>query len=129
MSAALEYCVLRIVPDIERAEFINTGVLLICRATRLLDCRLELDADRVMALWPKLDPETLPLWEAQLATLTLICRGDLAGGPMALLDWRERWHWLTSPASTVIQPGPVHTAITDSPSEEVDRLFTRYVTV
>ena len=86
MSAALEYCVLRIVPDIERAEFINTGVLLICRATRLLDCRLELDADRVMALWPKLDPETPPLWVAQLATLTLICRGHPSDGPMALTD-------------------------------------------
>jgi hypothetical protein len=125
---SLEYCVLRIVPDIERAEFLNTGVIIVCRARRLLDCRLHLDRTRLLALWPSMDTDTIDLIQAHLRTIDQICHGERAGGPMASLDWRERWHWLTSPASTIVQPGPVHTALTENPDQELDRLFERYVT-
>ena len=127
-NIALEYCVLRIMPDIERAEFLNTGVIIVCRAQRLLDCRLELDRARLQCLWPSLDSESVDLIEAHLRTVDQICHGDADGGPIAKLDWRERWHWLTSPASTIVQPGPVHTALTERPDQELDRLFARYAT-
>lgn len=126
-ATALEYCVLRIVPDIERGEFLNTGVIVVCRARRLLDCRLHLDRDRLQVLWPALDRETIDLIDAHLRMIDLICHGDPAAGPIAQFDWRERWHWLTSPASTIVQPGPVHTALTSQPETELDRLFSRYV--
>jgi hypothetical protein len=126
--SALEYCVLRVVPDIERGEYLNVGVVLICRATRFLDARIDLNHDRLHALWPQIPPETIDLIEQHLALIPLICAGDPAGGPIARLGMGERWHWLTAPASTIVQPGPVHTGLSDNPASELDRLFTRLVT-
>jgi hypothetical protein len=127
MNRPLEYCVLRVVPDIERAEFINTGVVLICRATRFLDCRIDLDEARLRALWPGTAADDLALIRGHLATIAPICHGDPAGGPIARLEMGERWHWLTAPASTVVQPGPVHTGLASDPAAELDRLFHRLV--
>ncbi len=125
--SAIEYCAVRIVPDLERGECLNVGVLLICRPSRFLDARIHLDAARLSALWPGLVGEPLGLIEAHLATIGPICAGDPAGGPIAALTLRERWHWLTAPASTVVQPGPVHTGLTADPAAELDRLFSRLV--
>ena len=125
--SAIEYCAVRVVPDLERGECLNVGVLLICRPSRFLDARIHLDAARLSALWPGLVGEPLGLIEAHLATIGPICAGDPAGGPIAALTLRERWHWLTAPASTVVQPGPVHTGLTADPAAELDRLFSRLV--
>jgi hypothetical protein len=125
--SSLEYCVLRVVPDIERAEFLNTGVVLICRQSRYLGCRIQLDHDRLRSLWPQISAETIDLIEQHLALIPLICAGDDTGGPIARLGLGERWHWLTAPASTIVQPGPVHTGLADDPGAELDRLFTRLV--
>ena len=65
--------------------------------------------------------------EQHLALVPLICAGDAAGGPIAKLGLAERWHWLTSPASTIVQPGPVHTAMTADAEAELNRLFARMV--
>jgi DUF3037 family protein len=126
--ATLEYCILRVVPDIERGEFLNVGVILICRATRFLDARIHLDHDCLRALWPQLTPETIELIEEHLALIPLICAGDPAGGPIAKLDLGQRWHWLTAPSSTIVQPGPVHTGLCVNPTADLNRLFTRLVT-
>ena len=125
--AALEYCVLRVVPDIERGEFLNIGVVLICRQSRYLDARIHLDHDRLRSLWPQISAETIDLIEQHLALIPLICAGDDTGGPIARLGLGERWHWLTAPASTIVQPGPMHTGLADDPGAELDRLFTRLV--
>ena len=125
--SALEYCIIRVVPDIERGEFLNVGVVLICRATRFLAARIHLDHVRLRILWPHITPETIELIEQHLALIPLICAGDPAGGPIARLSMGERWHWLTAPASTVVQPGPVHTGLSDDPAAELDRLFARLV--
>ena len=79
-------------------------------------------------LWPQMTAESIDLIEQHLALIPLICAGDPAGGPIALLGMGERWHWLTAPASTIVQPGPVHTGLADDPAAELDRLFTRLVT-
>ena len=125
--SAIEYCAVRVVPDLERGECLNVGVLLVCRPTRFLDARISLDLSRLTALWPALAGEPLSLIEVHLATIGPICAGDPAGGPIAALTLRERWHWLTSPASTVVQPGPVHTGLTTDPAAELDRLFGKLV--
>lgn len=125
--SAIEYCAVRVVPDLERGECLNVGVLLICRPTRFLDARIHLDPARLAALWPGLIGEPLGLIEAHLALIAPICAGDPAGGPIAGLSLRERWHWLTAPASTVVQPGPVHAGLTTDPAAELERLFHRMV--
>ena len=126
--SAIEYCAVRVVPDLERGECLNVGVLLICRPTRFLDARIHLDTARLGVLWPSLIGEPLALIEAHLAIIGPICAGDQAtGGPIAALTLRERWHWLTAPSSTVVQPGPIHTGLTDDPAAELDRLFGRLV--
>ena len=126
--ASLEYCVLRVVPDIERGEYLNAGVMVICRPTRFLAARVHLDHARLRALWPQTTAETIDLIEQHLALVPLICAGDPAGGPIAKLGLGERWHWLTAPSSTIVQPGPVHTGLGEDPAAELDRLFTRLVT-
>ena len=127
--STIEYCGVRVVPDLERGECLNVGVLLVCRPTRFLDARIALDPTRLAALWPELTGEPLGLIRAHLAMIAPICAGDPAGGPIAALGLRERWHWLTAPASTVVQPGPVHTGLTDDPAVELERLFRRLVVV
>ena len=124
---AIEYCVLRVVPDIERGEFLNVGVVVICRASRFLDARIGMDRTRLEAFWPEISVESIEMIEQHLALIPLICAGDPAGGPIARLGMGERWHWLTSPASTVVQAGPVHTGLSDDATAELDRLFDKFV--
>lgn len=78
--SALEYCVLRVVPVLERGEFLNVGVVLICREIRFLDARIGLDEERLRLLWPEVSIETIELLEQHLALIPLICVGDPAGG-------------------------------------------------
>lgn len=124
---SLEYCVLRVMPSIERGEFMNVGVVLICRASKFLDCRIALDETRLRALWPSVSADVLDLIQQHLALIPLICAGDPAGGPIANLAMSERWHWLTSPSSTIVQPGPVHTGLGANARTELERLFVRFV--
>ena len=124
---AHEYCVVRVVPDIERGEYLNVGVIVICRAARFLSARIQLDRSRLDALGPGAGVESIELIEAHLAMIPKICAGDPEGGPIARLGLGERWHWLTAPSSTVVQPGPVHTGLSNDPAAEVDRLFDRLV--
>ncbi len=84
-----------------------------------------LDERRLAALAPGLEPEAL---RPHLATLEAIAAGDeAAGGAVAALPQSERFHWLVAPASTIIQPGPVHTGLCEDPAEALDKLFERLV--
>ena len=119
-----QYAALRIVPRVERGEAVNAGVVLFCRPKRFLGARTQLDAALLAALAPDCDPAAVrPLLE----TVERIAAGDAAGGPIAQLPPSERFHWLVAPASTIVQPGPVHTGLTGDPAAELDRLFTRMV--
>ncbi|MDD7964176.1 DUF3037 domain-containing protein [Actinomycetospora lemnae] len=116
-----EYALLRVVPDIERGELVNVGVLLYCRHREHLAARTDLDPDRVRALAPHADldavRDAVAAWERAV-------RGE---GPAAVLSAGERFRWLTAPRSTVLQPGPVHTGLTADPEAEIDRLAARLV--
>jgi hypothetical protein len=125
--AAHEYCVIRVVPDIDRGECVNVGVILISRERRFLDARTHLDQRRLRALWPDMTPETIELIESHLGLIPKVCAGDLDAGPIARLGLGERWHWLTAPSSTIVQPGPIHTGLSVDPAAELGRLAKRLV--
>lgn len=103
---AYDYAIIRVVPRVERGEFVNVGVVLSCKAGDFLEARIELDESRLRALAPELDLQTI---RAHLAAFPVICAGGAKAGPIGQLSKRERFHWLTAPRSTMIQTSPVHT--------------------
>jgi DUF3037 family protein len=119
MPASFDYAILRVVPRVERQEFMNAGVVVFCLEKRYLAARIHLDRDRLRALWPEVD---LELVGEHLEAVARICEGDPAAGPIAQLSQRERFHWLVSPRSTIIQPSPVHTGVCDATDGMLDRL-------
>lgn len=119
-----EYALLRVVPRVERGERLNVGVVLFCRSLGFLDARIELDEGRLLAFAPGLD---LGQVRGHLDYIRLICAGDPAGGPIAKLPRPERFGWVVSPTSTIIQPGRVHPGICADPAGALDRLFSRMV--
>lgn len=122
-----QYAILRVVPRVERGEQVNVGVVLFCRTFRYLDCRIELAGPR-RALLQALDPEIdLGTIDAHLLAIERIVHGDPAGGPMAALAQPERFRWITSPSSTVIQPSDVHGGLTEDPAATIDHLFAAQV--
>ena len=114
-----QYAIVRVVPRVDRGECLNVGVVLLCRPRRFIGARTVLDAARLAAFAPDLAPA---LVQPHLDAIEAIARGDAAGGPIARLGIAERFHWLVAPASTIIQPSPVHTGLTDDPVAELDRL-------
>jgi hypothetical protein len=118
-----QYAILRVVPRVERGEFLNVGVVLHCRTLRYLDCRVGFDEARraaLLGLAPDVDLESI---DDHLEVIERIVRGDLAGGPIAALPAPERFRWIVSPSSTVIQPSDVHSGLTDDPAATLERLF------
>ncbi len=121
---AYQYALWRVVADLERGEALNAGVLLYARRHRFLEARVHLDRDRVAALAPALD---LGAVADHLDGLARVAAGEAAAGAVARLPQSERFHWLVAPASTVVQPGPVHTGVCDDPAGLLERLFARLV--
>lgn len=117
---AFQYLVLRVVPRVEREEFLNAGVVLFSRRHRFLAALTALDETRLAALAPGCDPARV---RAHLQALERVAAGDAGGGPVARLEPSERFHWLAAPSSTVIQPSPVHTGLTADPAAELDHLM------
>lgn len=124
--ASFDYALLRVVPRVERQEFINAGVVVYCPQKRYLAARIRLDEARLRALWPDAD---VALVEAHLRAVERICAGDASAGPIAALSLGERFHWLTSPRSTIIQPSPVHTGVCDATDELLDRLEAQFLSL
>jgi hypothetical protein len=121
---SFDYALLRVVPRVEREEFVNAGVLLFCLERDFLEARVELDRARVLALNPGAD---LPAIEEHLRAVPLIAAGGGDGGPIGRLSARERFHWLVAPRSTVLQVSPVHSGLCESPEAELAQLFERMV--
>ena len=116
---AYSYAVVRVVPRVERDEFINAGVILFSQELRFLDARVRVNEERLRALWPELD---VALVRRHLGAIPHICAGDASGGPIAKLSPKERFHWLTAPRSTIIQISPVRTGLTDNPATSLEHL-------
>ena len=119
-ASPFSYAVYRVVPRVERGERVNVGVVVFCRPLRYLAARTALDEHRLAALWPELDAATV---RPHLAAIERIAAGDPGAGPIAKLDPSERFHWLASPSSTIIQPSAVHTGLCEDPEAELNKLF------
>ena len=121
---AYDYAVLRVVPQVEREEFINVGVILSCPSLKFLATRIHLDAARLQAFAPALDDE---LVRSHLESFEAVCLGGASAGPIGELPARQRFHWLVAPRSTVIQTSPAHTGWCRDPEETIERLVRQYV--
>jgi Protein of unknown function (DUF3037) len=119
-----DYAVIRVVPRPERGERINVGVILSCVDHDFLQARIELDPARVLALDPAVDLDAV---QAALAAIPAVCAGGPDAGPIGALSPRERFRWLVSPRSTIIQVSPVHTGRTTDPLASLEKLLDRMV--
>lgn len=124
--SSFDYAVVRVVPRVEREEFLNAGVILYCLTRRFLGARVALDERRLAALWPEADAA---LVREHLASIPRVCEGGKAAGPIGQLPQKERFHWLVAPRSTILQTGPVHSGLCREPEEALERLMDRMVRV
>ena len=115
-----DYAVIRVVPRVEREEFVNAGVIVSCPEKNFLEARVELDEARLLALDPHAD---LAAIRAHLATIPRITAGGPEAGPIGALSPRERFHWLVSARSTAIQVSPPHSGRCEDPVALVDHLM------
>lgn len=119
-----DYAIVRVVPRVERGEFVNAGVILSCAASGYLDARIELDEARLLALDPDAD---LAAIRAGLAAIPAICRGGAGAGALGRLSARERFHWLVAPRSSSIQTSQVHGGRCGDLDGALEALLTRMV--
>ena len=121
---AYDYAVVRVVPRVERGEFANIGVIVSCPARDYLQARIEIDEARLRALDATLDIDAI---RRHAASIPSICDGGDGAGPIGRLTQRERFHWLVSPRSTIIQISPVHTGRCGDPTRVIEQLLDKLV--
>lgn len=115
-----DYAIVRVVPKVERGEFINVGVIVSCPARDFLAARIELDEQRLVALDATIDLESI---RTHLASIPAICAGGEAAGPIGLLTPRQRFDWLIAPRSTIIQTSAAHTGTCSDPEKAIEHLL------
>jgi len=120
MPANYDYAVIRVVPRVEREEFVNVGVIVACQDSEFLEARIEIDAERLLALDPGIDLATV---REHLATIPAICAGGAAAGALGRLSRRERFDWLTAPRSALIQTSAVHAGRCDDAEAVIEHLM------
>ena|SRR5690606_25352088 len=121
---AYHFAVLRVVPHVHTAAFVNVGVVMHAREAEFLGMRAVTDPAQLARLAPDVDTELLVRY---LDCYDAICRGNEAAGPVALVSRSERFHWLSAPRSDVLQASPVHEGVCTDPARELDSLFRSYV--
>lgn len=119
-ACTFEYAVIRVVPRVDREEFLNVGVLVSCTEKQFLEARIEPDWERLAVLAPNLDR---PLVERYLSLIPTVCEGGEGAGPIGRLPQRARFHWLVAPRSTIIQTSAVHSGMIDDPRNALDHIF------
>lgn len=119
-----DYAVIRVVPRVERHEFVNAGVIVWCQQLDFLEARIELDEQRARALDPSLDLDAV---NRHLASIAVVCSGGAGAGPIGKLSKRERFDWLVAPRSTIIQTSPVHSGRCTDGLDVLERLMNAMV--
>lgn len=119
-----EYAIIRVVPKVEREEFMNIGVIVFSQRKKFLDLKYLVNEDRLRAFAPKID---MALIHSYLKAWELICKGGLKGGPIGQLEIQVRFRWLTANRSTIIQSSAVHPGLCEQPEAVLERLFKEYV--
>jgi hypothetical protein len=115
-----DYAVVRVVPRVERGEFVNAGIILSCDIEHILLAGIELDEKALLAIESRVD---LDLVRSVLQSIPAICAGGEAAGDIGKLSTRERFHWLVAPRSTIVQTSPVHTGQCAEPAAALDHLM------
>ena len=126
VRSSFDYAIVRVVPRVERGEFINAGVILFCLTSRFLEAKVELDERRLLMLAPEVD---LELVRGHLEAIPRICAGGRQAGPIGWLPQKERWHWLVAPRSTILQTSPVHSGLCSDPEQALEHLMDAMVRV
>ena len=121
-----EYAIIRVVPRVEREEFLNVGVILYCKDQKFLDMRYAIDEERLHNFFKDLDIQEL---KDHLVAYENICKGNINGGPIAKLDLPSRFRWLTATRSTIVQSSKVHPGLCKTPAKTLENLFERLVLV
>ena len=121
---SFSYAIVRVVPHVEREEFVNAGVIVFCDARDYLQARIELDEARLRALAPGVD---LELARRHLEAIPRICEGGPAAGPIGAMPLRERWRWLIAPRSTILQVSAAHAGMCEEPPDALERLLAKVV--
>lgn len=119
-----DYAVIRVVPRVEREEFVNAGVIVSCPERKYLEAAIELDESRLVALDPSIDLEAV---RAHLAAIPAICAGGEAAGAIGRMPPKERFRWLTAPRSTIVQTSPAHAGRCDDPGALLEHLLATMV--
>ena len=119
-----DYAVVRVVPRVEREEFINAGVILSCHRSGFLQAAIALDEARLLAMDPQVDIDTV---RRHLSAIVAICAGEAGCGPIAQLPFRSRFHWLTARRSAIIQTSPVHTGRCTDAAAALEHIMDRMV--
>ncbi len=123
-QASYDYAVVRVVPCVERGEFLNVGVILFCRTRRFLAASISIDVERLAALAPQLDVDEV---KRHLDRMPLLCAGGKDAGYIGRLSQSERFHWLVAPRSTIIQTSPVHSGLCIDPEIVLKQLLEKMV--
>jgi len=123
-KSLFEYAVIRIVPRVEREEFINVGIVLYCADQKFLQAVFEINEARINAFAPNTNTELL---HSYLCAFKLICNGDAAGGPISQLPAAERFRWLTAARSTMLQTSSVHSGLCLNAEETLNHLYNKLV--
>lgn len=126
MPHAFDYSIIRVVPRVEREEFINVGAIVFCPNAEYLGAAVDLDERRLLALFPDVD---VALVRTHLDAIVLVCRGGDGSGPIGVLPARERFLWLTSPKNTIVQTSAPHAGLTDEPARLLQHLLDTVVRV
>jgi hypothetical protein len=121
---SFDYAVIRVVPRVERGEFVNAGIVLFCSTKAYLEARIDLDRERLLALAPAIDCD---LVQSHLDAIPRICHGGAEAGPIGTLTQRARFHWLVAPRSTMIQTSPVHSGVHDDHEAALVQLVQKLV--
>jgi hypothetical protein len=124
--SSYDYAVVRVVPRVEREEFVNVGVIVSCPKKEFLQARIEIDETRLQALDPTIDLDAI---RAHLASIPVICAGGSQAGTIGRLSRRERFDWLVAPRSTTIQTSKVHTGRCTDPATLLEHLLDTMVRV
>lgn len=121
---SFNYALIRVVPRVEREEFLNAGVILHCPEQRYLGAAVAFDHARLRLLHPDAD---LDLIDRHLRLFVPLCAGETAAGPLAAMPLSERFHWAVAPRSTIVQISPVHAGLTEDPAAELAHLLTTLI--
>jgi hypothetical protein len=119
-----EYAIIRIVPRVEREEFLNVGIVMYCKERKYLNTKYGINKDRLNSLCAEMDCNEV---EEHLQSFEKISKGEKAGGTIATLDMASRFRWLTATRSTIIQTSKVHPGFCEDPNETIEKLYTQLV--